>query len=275
MGSSTFSTMPAAVMRPPRNFPPPRDAAPPAADLSDAALIAAIPEASLTTCHALAGEAARRRLAGAVPALEALCRQFKGFGLRRAIPEQAAALQALAAIGGADAVAAVRRVVTGQVVSGPGQREAVRAAAGLRCLLPEPTATALLLHADPEIRAQACRCAPRTPQVAALLVSLLEDLNPGVGIAAAKALGRMGRGEARPWLIRLLRHNPDAELVDAVTSVADEECVVLLGRVARQHPTLRDATLAALAAIETPRASAVLAALTNQSMPPEAGQSGA
>jgi len=154
------------------------------------------------------------------------------------------------------------------VVSGPGQREAVRAAATLRCLLPEPTAAALLLHADPEIRAQTCRCAPRIAPAAALLVSLLEDLNPGVAIAAAKALGRIGRTEARPWLIRLLRQNPDAELVDAAASVADEECVVLLGRIARQYPTLRDAALAALESIDTPRASAILAALTNQSTPP-------
>ena len=196
---------------------PPRDATPPAADLTDEALIAAIPDARQTTCHALAGEAARRRLVAAVPALEVLCRRFKGFGLRFAVPEQAAALQALAAIGGADAAVAVSRIVTGEVVSGPGQREAVRAAAALRCLLPEPIAAAWLLHVDPEIRAQACRCAPRTAQVATLLVSLLEDLNQGVAIAAAKALGRIGRPEARPWLIRSLCQNPDAELIDAVT----------------------------------------------------------
>lgn len=254
----------------PSPFLPPRNGTP-AADLTDDALIAAIPDASRATYQAFAGEAARRKLVAAVPALEALCRRFKGFGLRHAIPEQIAALQALAEIGGAGAVAAVRRIVTAEVVASPGQREAVRAAATLRCLLPEATAAALLAHADPEIRAQACRCAPRAARVAALLVSLLEDLNPGVAIAAAKALGRIGRPEARAWLVRLLRQNPDAELVDAVTAVADDECVVLLGRIARQHAALRDATLAALEAIETPRASAILAALTSQR---EAGPSG-
>jgi hypothetical protein len=247
--------------RDPSPVAPSRHATLSAADLTDEALIAAIPDAGPTTSHALAGEAARRGLAAAAPALEALCRRFKGFGLRFAVPEQAAALAALAAIGGPDAAAAVRRIVTGEVVAGPGQRDAMRAAAALRCRLPEATAAALLLHADPEIRAQACRCAPRTAQVGALLVSLLDDLNPGVAVAAAKALGRIGRPEARPWLIRLLRQDPDAELVDAVASVADDECVVLLGRIARQHPVLRDAALAALETIETPRASAILAAL--------------
>jgi hypothetical protein len=242
-----------------------------AADMTDAALIAAIPDAGLAACHALAGEAARRKLGAAVPALEALCRRFKGFGLQHAIPEQTAALQALAAIGGADAVAAVRRIVVGEVVSGPGQRNAVLAAATLHCILPEPTAATLLLHADPEVRAQACRCAPRTAQVTSLLRSLLEDLNPGVATAAAKALGRMGRTEARPWLARLLRQSPDAELVEAVTLVADEDCVVLLGRIARQHAALRDTALAALEAIETPRAAAILAALCNQGAPESKG----
>ena len=48
--------------------------------------------------------------------------------------------------------------------------------------------------------------------------------------------------------------------------MADDECIVVLGRIARQHPALHDATLAALEAIDTPRASAVLAVLTNQAM---------
>jgi hypothetical protein len=245
-------------------FPTQRHEQKPVADLSDADLIAAIPNAGLAACQALAGEAARRKLVAAVPALEALCRRFKGFGLEHGVPEQAASLQALSAIGGADAKAAVHRILTGEVVADPGQRDAVRAAAALRCVLPEPIAGALLRHADPTIRAQACRCVPRTAQVATLLTSLLHDLNPGVATEAAKALGRMGRTEARPWLARLLCHSPDAELVEAVTPVADEECVVMLGRIARQQPALRDAALTALEAIETPRAAAILAALGNQ-----------
>jgi hypothetical protein len=49
----------------------------------------------------LAAEAGRRRLVGATAALEALCRRFKGFGTEHAVPEQIAALGALAGIGGA------------------------------------------------------------------------------------------------------------------------------------------------------------------------------
>jgi hypothetical protein len=50
-------------------------------DLDDAALIAAIPRASLGDCRALVREAGRRRLMAAIPALEALCRRFRRFGL--------------------------------------------------------------------------------------------------------------------------------------------------------------------------------------------------
>ena len=80
---------------------------PAATVLDDQALIAAIPDSNLADSIALAAEAGRRRLAPAVPSLETLCRRFSGFGIDRMVPEQAAALQALAAIGGREAAQAV------------------------------------------------------------------------------------------------------------------------------------------------------------------------
>jgi hypothetical protein len=67
----------------------PRNVAP---GLADDALIAAITLASLGDCRSLAAEAGRRRLVGAIAALEALCRRFQGFGIEHAISEQTAAL---------------------------------------------------------------------------------------------------------------------------------------------------------------------------------------
>ena len=86
--------------------------------LDDAALIAAIPDAGLADCRALAAEAGRRRLLPAIPALEALCRRFRGFGLHHPVPEQVAALSALAAVGGRDAASAVSRIIVDGVVQG-------------------------------------------------------------------------------------------------------------------------------------------------------------
>ena len=86
------------------------------ADLDDAALIAAIPPARIAAAPALAAEAGRRRLEAAVTALEQLCLRFAGFGLERAVPEQVAALQALALIGGPESAQTVARLITRSIV---------------------------------------------------------------------------------------------------------------------------------------------------------------
>ena len=105
----------------------------------------------------------------------------------------------------------------------------------------------------------ACRCVRRGPEAMAILVDLLDDLNEAVQRAASCALGRLGRPEARPPLLRLLREAPAPDVIDAIACVADEECVVLLGRIARSAPDLADAALAALQTIEHPRAERAIA----------------
>jgi hypothetical protein len=242
---------------------PPVDAgAPPSlAEISDDALVAAIPGSGLSTGPALAAEAGRRRLAAAVPALEALCARFCGFGLERAVPEQAAAIEALRAIGGQNAAQAVARLITRSIVQGPGLRGAVTAAAELRSNLPTAIVSSLLRHPDPGVRAAACRCARPDPKVISVLIDLLGDLNGDVARSAACALGGMGRTEARTTLARLLHEAPSAEIIDASASIADEDCIVRLGRIARELPDLAAVALDALADIDHPRASAIAATL--------------
>jgi HEAT repeat protein len=63
-----------------------------------------------------------------------------------------------------------------------------------------------------------------------LLVELLDDTDRGVVREAACALGRMGHHEARTPLVRLLHEQPSTAIIDAITSVADEECLIILGR---------------------------------------------
>jgi hypothetical protein len=57
----------------------------------------------------------------------------------------------------------------------------------------------------------------------------------------------MGRVEARPLLVRLLREEPSTEMIDAAASVADEACIILLGRLARTCPDLASAVVGVLA----------------------------
>jgi hypothetical protein len=240
--------------------------------LDDAALIAAIPESSLSDSSMLAAEAGRRRLAAAIPALAALCRRFAGFGIDRAVPEQAAALQGLATIGGRDAARAVAEIIERTVVCGPTLNVAVRVAAQLRCMLSVDVLRSLLRHTETDIRADACRCARPLPEIIALMVDLVGDLDPAVARSAACALGHMGRIEARPLLKSLLRKAPTEDVIDAVSSIADEECVVLLGRIARAVPRLAEPVLVSLESTDDPRAGAVAAAIRRG--PPPLGDRG-
>jgi hypothetical protein len=229
--------------------------------LDDDALVAAIPRASLADCQGLATEAGRRRLARAAPALEALCRRFKGFGMEHSVPEQIAALHGLALIRGRDAAQAVARIVVDQIVQGPGLRVAAEVAAELGANLPPVVVVSLLRHPDPAIRANACRCARPGSEAISLMIDLLGDLNGFVASAAACSLGRMGRIEGRPALALLLRQAPSIEVIEAASVVADEECLVLLGRLARTRPDLTDAVLAALESNDAPRAAQIAAAI--------------
>lgn len=224
-------------------------------------MIAAIPEASLADCSLLAAEVGRRRLAGAIPALAALCRRFTGFGADRIVPEQAAALRALADIGGHEAGQAVAGMISRAIVQGPTLAVAVAAAVRLHAPLPASILGSLLQHGDPAIRAAACRCARRSPEVIALLIGLLDDRGRTVASSAACALGRLGRSDARPALKKLLREEPSRDVVESMSAIADEECMVLLGRLARTTPHLADAAVDALESIDHPRASAIAAAV--------------
>ena len=96
------------------------------------------------------------------------------------------------------------------------------------------------------------------------MIDLLDDLNEAVARSAACALGQMGGIEARPMLAGLLRMEPSEEVIDAVSPIADEECMVLLGRIARSKPALSDAALDALESIDHHRASAIAIAIRGQ-----------
>jgi len=235
-------------------------AAPDPASLDDDALVAGIPEAGVTLAPALAAESARRRLLAAVPALEHLCCRLAGFGHDREIPEQVAALDALAQIGGAAAANAVLRILSKNVVLGPTLAAAVAAAVRLSIVLPEGKALMLLRHADPLVRGYACRCAPFRPATVSVLVELLNDLSVDVATAAACALGRMGQVEARAALLHRLRQAPTAEIIDAISEVSGDDsaetgdAIVLLGRIARSGGPLAGRAFDALAGIDHPRA---------------------
>jgi hypothetical protein len=232
-----------------------------AAELTDAALIAAIPDAGVTAAPRLAAEASRRRLGGAVPSLEKLCRRLTGFGAYRLVPEQLAALEALADIGGEAARQAIARLVAQRIVQGPTLAAALNAAARLGSSLPPSRLEEFLNDADTTVRAAACRCVRSAGPYLRVLIELLDDPGSEVASAAALALGRIGCVEARPLLLSLLRREPSAEIVDALARIADEEVIVTFGRVARTIPDLAQPILDALDQPGNFRAERVASAL--------------
>jgi hypothetical protein len=231
------------------------------ADTEDEALVAAIADSCLSDSAILAAEAGRRRLAAAVPALASLCRRFAGFGLDHAVPEQVAALGGLAEIGGRNAADAVVQIIERAVVCGQTLQIALNTAATLHARLSEGVLRSLLAHTDPVIRAHACRCSRPFPDVIARLIDLLNDNDQTVARLAACALGRMGRIEARPMINNLLRHAPSADVIDASASIANDESVVLLGRIARAGSSLSAAALDVLEDMDDARAGAIAAAV--------------
>lgn len=230
-------------------------------DHDDGALLAAIPEAGVATAPALAAEAGRRRLSAAVPVLEALCRRFAGFGAEAKIPEQEAALRALGEIGGRPAAQAVARLIGRAAVQGPTLRTALAVASRLGAELPEARLVDLLRHDDPTVRAEACGCARHRPDTVPALIELVDDLHEAVHRAAACALGRIGRPEARPALQLLLDAAPSAAVIEALAGVADDDSLVLLGRLPETRPELTPAVLEALEALDSPRAGRLAAAI--------------
>jgi hypothetical protein len=225
--------------------------------LSDAELIAVLPRARQNEAPGLAQEAVRRGLADAVPALEALCRRFSGFGLDREVTEQVAALSGLTSLGGAAAKQAVTRLIVSGAVEGPGVRLALEAAAELRCGLPPHRVGAFLRDDDPAVRETACRCARGGAEAIAALTDLLSDLHVSVVNAAALALGRLGRPEAGFVLTRMLGTAPTEDVVRALAVIAKEDDWVRLGQTAMRFPELVSVVLEVLEETEEPRAAAV------------------
>lgn len=230
-------------------------------ELSNEDLIAAIPEATLADACALAAEAGKRRLGGAIPALMTLCSRFVGYGIDVGMPEQAAALEALGVIGGPEASRAVVQLIAKKIVQGPTLVVAISVASQLGVIFPTDIALAFLRDPNSSVRARACDCVRAGYEVAVTLIAMLDDSDGEVSVAAACALGRMRRLEARNRLKRYLTERPSARVVEAVAGVADDEAIVLLARVGRARPDLALSIVYALEEIDNARAASAASGL--------------
>ena len=114
-------------------------------------------------------------------------------------------MEALASIGGPEASRSVGQMIVKGIVQGPTLAIAATAASELGVIFPHDVALMLLRKSNPTVRASACGCVRAGRDIVATLIELLCDRDSEVSTAAACALGRMGRVEARDPLKRLLR----------------------------------------------------------------------
>src|SRR5262249_660944 len=129
------------------------------------------------------------------------------------------------------------------------------------------TIALLLQHPDPSIRVAGCGCARAYPAITALLGELMVDVRRPVVEAAACALGRLGPAAGRPGLAALLETAAREGVMGAGSAVADERCLVLLGRIARSGSKLAPAALAALEDSDHPRAAKIRATIVEPKSP--------
>src|SRR5262249_19602406 len=144
-------------------------------EFDDHRLLAVFADPTVADDLTLLAEAGRRRVAADVPPVRDVCRRHAGFGARRQIPEQAAALNALQAIGTRAAAQAVADAIERGWVEGPTLTVAAWCAGRLHANLTCKTIALLLQHPDPSVRVSGCRCARRSPAITALARWLLAD----------------------------------------------------------------------------------------------------
>ena len=228
-----------------------------ATELADDALIAAISSAGFAEIVDLIREAGRRKLVAAIPTLKEICRLFAGFGIDRPVPEQVVVMEALAAIGGTEAAKVVADAISRAEVTGPTLMDAMRTAAQLGAVMPTMVLAKLLRDDNPQVRADACRCARLAPEITSALLDLLSDLHVGVQEAAGCALGRVGNTAGRQILRRQLVAAPSGDVIEALAVIATDDDIVLLGRTARSRPEFMEPVLDALEGCEHPMAAKV------------------
>jgi HEAT repeat protein len=174
-------------------------------------------------------------------------------------PKQSAALEALGVIGGPEASRAVVQLIVKRIVQGPTLVVATTVASQLGIIFPTDIALAFLRDSNPSVRALTCACVRAGYEVVATLIAMLNDPDGEVSAAAACALGRMGRVEARIHLKRYLTERPSGRVV--VAGVADDEAIVLLARVGRARPDLALSIISALEEIDNARATSAASGL--------------
>jgi len=227
--------------------------------LSDAELLAGFASTTMAEVAALGEEILRRRPEGWTQAALALWDRFLGFGETKPMLEQVVVLDLVQRT----AEAALLR---GLLHRGPMAEcldaHVLLAAATCRVALPADVVLRGLSHGRVGVRSAAVQLAIRSSVSTEQLHPYLADSAREVRRATATALAEAGETLARDPLLFEMRVQPDRAGLEALSFVADEDVVIRLGQIARQHPAWCRIVIEVLQTIDHPRAEGVATSLS-------------
>jgi hypothetical protein len=227
--------------------------------LSDAELLAGFANASMVVVAALGEEILRRRPEGWTEAVLALWDRFLGYGETKPMLEQVVVL-------GLVQRSAAAVLLRGLLSRGPMaeclDEHLLLAAAACRVALPADVVLRGLSDGRAGVRSAAVRLAILSGISTEHLHPYLTDSAREVRRATATALAEAGESLARDPLLFEMRLQPDRAGLDALSFIADEDVVIRLGQIARQHPAWCGIVIEVLQSIDHPRAQGVAAGLS-------------
>jgi hypothetical protein len=230
----------------------------PPEEMSDEALLAEFPKASVASASGLGAELIKRRPLGWQDAALKLWGRFLGFGGGRPTVEQELVLTMAITTADRHLVESILRM--GQILT-CFEPFLVRAAAASGVALPKSMVEAGLSNAQADARCAALSLAVASDVSLDDVYPYLTDPVREVRRAAAVALAEAGEEDARDVLLYEIRVRPSWSLLDALSFVANEDVVIRLGQLALQSPEWCEPVIAVLETIDHPTASKVIASL--------------
>lgn len=227
-------------------------------DLTDAQLLERFPYASVGEVNALGEEVRLRRPTGWQTAALKLWDRFRGFGQDQPMAEQQVVLSLVQSV---DDQGFVRDLLARGPLSECIEPDLLRAAAACRVALPTSIVERGLAARVVDMRRIAVQLAIASGVPSETLLPYLSDPARIVRREAAIALADAGERVAIPSLLLEMRIQPSRAGLEALGFVADEDIVIALGQIARQHPDWCPVVLEVLEMIDHPKAERVAAGL--------------
>jgi hypothetical protein len=227
-------------------------------DMTDAQLLERFSNASVGNVRAFGEELRLRRPAGWQDAAIKLWDRFRGFGHTQPMVEQQVVLSLAKSV---DDHRFVRDLLAAGPIGECIEPDLLRAAAVCRVALPKSIVERGLAARVTDVRRAAVQLAIASDVPSETLLPYLSDPARIVRREAAIALANAGQRVAISSLLLEMRIQPSRAGLEALGFVADEDIMIGLGQIARQHPDWCPIVLEVLESIGHPTAEIVAAGL--------------